>query len=89
MSIEPADLKLFDKDGKKITELPGEIFQKPAPWEDPGHPHNSSLHHTGEQCIADNCYEPAGTWWSPYWCFFCNRERIRKININFKEIFEI
>ena len=48
-------------------------------FEDPEHPGNGPEHRTGEPCATPGCYRPAGTAWSPYWCFECNVERIRRI----------
>jgi hypothetical protein len=49
------------------------------PFEDPNHPGNSSTYHTGKPCIEIGCDAPAGTGWSPYWCFEHNVERIQRI----------
>ena len=48
------------------------------PYADPSHPYNGSEYHTGEPCI-EGCGNPAGTWWSPLWCFPCNVERMDRI----------
>ena len=52
-------------------------------FEDPAHEGNSSRHHTGKRCIERGCDEPAGTAWSPLWCFKHNVERMRRINAAF------
>lgn len=57
-------------------------------FEDPNHPGNSTDHHTGLQCIEKGCEKPAGTAWSPYWCFDCNVERMRRIERQLKAIME-
>lgn len=50
-------------------------------YEDPKHEGNSSKYHTGKECIERDCERPAGTKWSPYWCFECNVSRIKRISI--------
>lgn len=47
-------------------------------FENSNHEGNSSKYHTGKKCIS--CNNPAGTAWSPLWCFECNVRRIKKIN---------
>ena len=49
-------------------------------FEDPDHEGNTSKYHTGKKCIEKDCNKPAGTAWSPYWCFECNVKRIRRID---------
>lgn len=49
-------------------------------FEDPDHPGNSAAHHTGKDCIERGCRNPAGTQWSPLWCFSCNGIRMRRIS---------
>lgn len=56
------------------------------PFEDLQHEGNSSSYHTGKQCIEENCNNPAGTAWSPIWCFEHNVERIRRITKQLKII---
>lgn len=46
---------------------------------DPAHPGNQPSYHTGKECIERDCHRPAGTAWSPLWCFECNVERMRRI----------
>ena len=53
--------------------------QVQPPHRDPDHPHNSSAHHTGKNCI-EQCGRPAGTWWSPLWCQPCNADRLGRIS---------
>lgn len=50
------------------------------PFEDPNNYGNSAEHHTGKECVEKDCTRPAGTAWSPYWCFECNVERINRIS---------
>ena len=47
-------------------------------WEDPNDPRNGPKYHTGKECCEPGCTRPAGTWWSPYWCFQCNAERMSR-----------
>jgi len=49
-------------------------------YEDPNDSGNSPRWHTGKPCIEKDCTEPAGTAWSPFWCFKHNAERIRSID---------
>lgn len=49
-------------------------------YADPAHPGNSAEHHTGKPCIEKDCDEPAGTAWSPFWCFGCNVKRMQRID---------
>lgn len=49
-------------------------------FEDPNHRGNGTTYHTGKECIEKDCHNPAGTAWSPYWCFACNVKRIRRID---------
>lgn len=55
-------------------------------YEDPSHPGNSPMYQTGMTCVVKGCDKPAGTWWSPYWCFEHNVERIRRISANLDDI---
>lgn len=55
-------------------------------FEDPTHEGNSEKHHTGVACIEKGCNEAAGTWWSPYWCFKCNVERMKRIDSQMREM---
>lgn len=57
-------------------------------FEDPDHPGNSSIYHTGSKCIESDCNDPAGTWWNPYWCFKHNVERMNRISKGLEEIME-
>ena len=56
-----------------------------AGYDDPNHDGNSPKHHTGKLCI-EGCGRPAGTAWSPHWCFECNVERINRINGQFEQL---
>lgn len=53
-------------------------------YEDPNDPGNSAAHHTGEPCV-EGCGRPAGTRWSPLWCFECNVERMRRIDTSLRD----
>lgn len=55
-------------------------------WEDPDYYGNSSAHHTGQTCVEVDCDEPAGTVWSPYWCFRCNVKRLKRITASMEDI---
>ena len=55
-------------------------------FEDPGHEGNSAAYHTGEPCHTKDCDNPAGTWWSPHWCFEHNVERIKRITSSLDDI---
>jgi len=53
-------------------------------YKDPKHEGNGERYRTGKRCIGHprgfKCDEPAGTKWSPHWCFDCNVKRIDGIN---------
>jgi hypothetical protein len=55
-------------------------------FEDSNHRGNSSIYHTGKKCIEQECKKPAGTAWSPYYCFDCNVKRIKRIDSQLKNI---
>jgi len=55
-------------------------------YENPDSPFNSSLYHTGKVCVERDCDKPAGTWWSPFWCWEHNAKRMSKITEGFKEV---
>ena len=55
-------------------------------FEDSDHEGNSAAYHTGKRCVTKGCKEPAGTWWSPHWCFKHNVERIRGIDASLNDI---
>ena len=54
-------------------------------FEDPNHDGNSTRYHTGETCIEKGCKQPAGTWWSPHWCFEHNVARMRRITAGLED----
>lgn len=54
-------------------------------YEDPNHEGNSPQYHTGKKCI-EGCGRPAGTAWSPHWCFECNVKRIKRISKQFEDM---
>ena len=63
----------------------GQRIEKMEAYEDPKNEGNSSKYHTGKVCIE--CQErPAGTAWSPYWCYECNVERMKRITKQMEEI---
>lgn len=50
-------------------------------YQDPDDEANKGLFwRTGKPCIEQGCDEPAGTGWSPLWCFKHNVERIDRIS---------
>ena len=49
-------------------------------YQDPAHPGNSASHHTGKPCFYKKCGRPAGTQWSPMFCFPCNVARMDSLN---------
>ena len=53
-------------------------------YQDPNHPGNSPVHHTGKSCIEEGCDKPAGTAWSPLWCPACNVVRMDRIDRNLR-----
>lgn len=55
-------------------------------FEDPSDPGNGPEYHTGKPCIEAGCDRPAGTAWSPYWCFECNVKRIKRVSDQFEEL---
>jgi hypothetical protein len=54
-------------------------------YDDPNDDGNSARYHTGKLCI-EGCGRPAGTQWSPYWCFECNVKRIKRITRELRDI---
>lgn len=56
-------------------------------YQDPGDPRNGIAYHTGKLCIED-CGRPAGTAWSPLWCFPCNVARLDRIGAQMDELAE-
>ena len=59
-----------------------------AGYDDPNDKGNSPTYHTGKKCITIECTNPAGTGWSPFWCFECNVKRIRGIDNSLNQISE-
>lgn len=55
-------------------------------YDDPDDKRNGPVHHTGKQCVENGCSNPAGTAWSPFWCFECNVKRINKITAQLDQI---
>ena len=47
---------------------------------------NSSAYLSGRACVEPACAEPAGTAWSPYWCFAHNVERLDGISATLKAL---
>lgn len=58
------------------------------PYQDPAHEGNSATYQTGKPCVKKGCKAPAGTWWSPHWCFEHNVERMDRISSNLNDIIE-
>jgi len=54
-------------------------------YDDPNDEGNSEKYHTGKLCIECG-KRPAGTAWSPYFCFECNVKRIKRIDEQLKQI---
>jgi hypothetical protein len=55
-------------------------------YADPNHEGNGAKYHTGKPCIETGCERPAGTWWSPHWCFEHNVERMDRISASLDDI---
>ena len=55
-------------------------------YQDPAHDGNSAKYHSGKPCYTKGCKEPAGTWWSPLWCFKHNVERMDRITKSLEAI---
>ena len=55
-------------------------------FEDGYNVRNSSRYHTGKKCIESGCSNPAGTAWSPHWCFECNVKRMKRISLSLRNI---
>jgi hypothetical protein len=51
-------------------------------YRDPDDELNSAAHHSGKTCVERGCTKPAGTHWSPFWCFEHNVERLDRISVN-------
>lgn len=55
-------------------------------FEDPSHEGNGPKYHSGQPCHEKGCSNPAGTKWSPYWCFEHNVERMHRISKSLEDI---
>ncbi len=55
-------------------------------YADPNHRGNSADHHTGKPCVERGCDKPAGTAWSPLWCFDHNVERLQRCDRFFQSL---
>jgi hypothetical protein len=55
-------------------------------YDDPLDPRNGAKYHTGKPCVEPGCEEPAGTAWSPHFCFKHNVERFNRIDKAFGEM---
>ena len=49
------------------------------PWRNRADPGNGPAYQVGNSCIENGCERPAGTAWSPYWCFEHNVERMERV----------
>ena len=58
------------------------------PYADPMHEGNSERYHTGKRCTEANRKNPAGTMWSPHWCFKHNKDRMARIIASLKDAAE-
>lgn len=54
-------------------------------YQDPDYEGNGPKYHTGKKCI-EGCGRPAGTAWSPYWCFECNKARMDRISKSLEDL---
>lgn len=54
-------------------------------FENPSHEGNSATYHTGKPCIENGCEAPAGTRWSPLWCFAHNVARMKRITAGLED----
>ena len=54
-------------------------------YNDPDAEGNGPHHHTGKRCIESGCTQPAGTGWSPLWCFAHNVARMDRISAGLVE----
>jgi len=57
-------------------------------YQDPNHEGNSEKYKTKKFCNESECWEKAGTFWSPHWCFKCNVIRMDKITKQLKELYK-
>ncbi len=75
------------------ARAPGRATDKLRPeamiaYQDPDHEGNSAQHHSGKPCHTRGCKEPAGTAWSPLWCFKHNVERMDRISASLDDFAE-
>lgn len=56
------------------------------PYQDKNNPGNGPEYHTGKPCIEEDCENPAGTWWSPLWCFECNVKRFDRLTVQLQQV---
>lgn len=57
-------------------------------YQDPAHEGNSAKYYTGKYCITKGCKAPAGTKWSPLWCFEHNVARMDRISSQLEDFVE-
>jgi hypothetical protein len=55
-------------------------------YEDPEAEENSEKYWSGKECIVKGCSKPAGTAWSPHWCFKHNVQRLNNITKQFTKL---
>lgn len=55
-------------------------------FDDKDDPRNGAKYQTGKPCVEKGCENPAGTAWSPLWCFEHNVERLGKLTEAFELI---
>ncbi len=53
-------------------------------WDNPASPLNGSEFFSGTACVESGCQNPAGTAWSPHWCWQHNAERMRRLRKQFE-----
>ena len=58
--------------------------QKMGAW-DPDNPRNGPKYYSGQVCEVSGCTKPAGTRWSPFWCWRHNAERLDRISAGLRE----
>lgn len=57
-----------------------------AAYRDLNHFGNSEKYRSGRVCIESGCKNPAGTYWSPYWCVPCNIKRMDRVTQSLNEL---
>ena len=55
-------------------------------YRDQDDPLNGAEYQTGKPCVEQGCDHPAGTAWSPFWCFCCNVKRLDRIDQGFQRL---